>query len=426
MKKIFFLTILLTLVLACGKKENVSKANSEKVVTVWAWDKNFNVSIMEKAAKKYEASNPGVKIEVVDYAQSDIVTKLNIGLSSGAGKGLPEIVLIEDYSAKKYISSYPGYFANLKGEIDHSKFADYKVEAMTEKDGIYGIPFDSGVTGFFYRKDILEKAGFKEKDLNNITWNRFVEIAKIVREKTGVHMIPGDLLGDAGLLRIMMQSAGKWYFDKDGNVDIANNMALKEAFKVMQAFHKNNVMKATSGWGEWVGAMNKGESASVVTGIWIMGSIKAETSHKGLWSIANTPRLANVNNAVNASNLGGSSWYVLEKSPNRDIAIDFLNTIYAGDNEFYQQILVENGAMGTYLPSQQGSAYTQKDEFFGGQAIYQDFSKWVKEIPAVNYGAFVNEADSVVLAALRRVINENANIDSSLKRAEDELKAIIK
>lgn len=423
MKKLFFLTVLLVTVLACGK--NANKSNDE-VVTVWAWDRNFNVSIMEKAAKKYEATNPGIKIEVLDFARADIETKLNIGLSSGARSGLPEIVLIEDYSAKKYISSYPGYFSNLKGKIDHSKFADYKVEAMTEKGGIYGVPFDSGVTGFFYRKDIMEKAGFTDQDLNNITWERFIEIAQVVRKKTGVHMVPGDLLGDAGLLRIMMQSAGQWYFDRNGNVNIANNQALKEAFKVMQAFEKNNVMRPTSGWGEWVGAMNKGEAASVVTGIWIMGSIKAETAHNALWRIASTPKLNNINNAVNASNLGGSSWYVLEKSPNRDIAIDFLNTIFAGDNEFYQQILVENGAMGTYLPSQKGSAYLQRDEFFGGQAVYEDFSKWVQKIPAVNYGAFVSEADSVVLAALRRVINENESIDASLKRAENELKAIIK
>lgn len=429
MKKLVVVLAVAILAVACGKKE-VAKEEAapagKKVVKVWAWDKNFNIYAMQQAEKKYEALHPDVDIQVVDYAQADIITKLNTSLSAGTTDGLPEIVLIEDYSAKKFITSYPGNFADLKGSIDHSKFASYKVEAMSDNGGIYGLPFDSGVTGFFYRKDLLEKAGFKAEDLNNITWDKYVEIGKAVKAKTGVDMVAGDMTGDAGLLRIMMQSAGKWYFDKDGNVSIANNDALKSAFKVMQAFKKNNTMKPTSGWGEWVGAINKSETASVVTGIWIMGSVKAATDQSGKWSVAATPKLADVATSVNASNLGGSSWYVMEKSPNKDAAIDFLKTVWAGDDEFYQQILTDIGAMGTYLPSQSGASYSKADEFFGGQTVYQDFSKWVKEIPAVNYGSYVNEADAAVLNALKLVLEGKASIDDALKAAEEEVKAQIR
>ncbi len=253
MKKLLSILIMLLLFVSCNsKKENVGRTkDGKKIVTVWAWDKNFNIYAMEKAEKLYEAQHPDVDIQVVDYAQPDILTKMNAGLSSGVSEGLPDIVLIEDYNAKKFITSYPGSFANLKGKIDHSKFATYKVEAMTEKDGIYGVPFDSGVTGFFYRKDIMEKAGYKAEDLTNITWDKFIEIGKNVKAKTGIDMTAGDLTGDAGLIRIMMQSAGKWYFDKDGNVTIANNDALKAAFNIMKKFNDNKTLKPTQGWGEW-------------------------------------------------------------------------------------------------------------------------------------------------------------------------------
>jgi len=428
MKKLVILATVAILLVACGKKEtkveeSKAVATEKKVVTVWAWDKNFNVFAMQKAEKIYEANHPDVDIQVVDYAQADIITKLNTGLSAGAVEGLPEVVLIEDYSAKKFLSSYPGNFADLKGSIDHSKFANYKVEAMTDNGGIYGVPFDSGVTGFFYRKDLMEKAGFKAEDLSNITWDKFVEIGKVVKAKTGVDMVAGDLTGDAGLIRIMMQSAGKWYFDKSGNVDIANNDALKASFEVMKKFKANKTMKATSGWGEWVGAINKSESASVITGIWIMGSVKAAADQSGKWAVANTPKLAGVASSINASNLGGSSWYVLEKSPNKDAAIDFMKTVWAGDDAFYQGILTEIGAMATYLPSQAGEAYNKADEFFGGQTVYQDFSKWVKEIPSVNYGAYVSEADAAVLNALKAYLDGKATVDAALKTAEEEVKA---
>lgn len=430
MKKLLILAITAVALMSCGKqqeaKETGKSEGGKKVVTVWAWDKNFNISIMEKAEKKYEATHPDVDIQVVDYAQADIITKLNTGLSSGAGKGLPEIVLIEDYAAKKFITSYPGYFANLKSSIDYSQFAPYKVQAMTDGDGVYGIPFDSGVTGFFYRKDLMEKAGIKPEELKDITWNKFVEIGKVVKEKTGVSMVPGDMMGDAGLLRIMMQSAGKWYFDKDGNVTIANNDALKAAFEVMKKFKENGTMKATSGWGEWVGAMNKGEAASVVTGMWIMPSIKAAADQSGNWALTSTPKLDGVASSVNSSNLGGSSWYVLEKSPSKDAAIDFLKTIYAEDKDFYQQILKENGALCTYIPSQSGTAYAEADPFFGGQTVYKDLAESVGKIPAVNYGSYVSEADAAVLNALKAVLENNTPIDVALKAAEEEVKAQVR
>ena len=48
-----------------------------------------------------------VEIEIVDYAKSDIETKLHTNLSTGSTKNLPDIVLMEDYSAQKYLNSYP-------------------------------------------------------------------------------------------------------------------------------------------------------------------------------------------------------------------------------------------------------------------------------------------------------------------------------
>jgi lactose/L-arabinose transport system substrate-binding protein len=37
---------------------------------------------------------------------------------------------------------------------------------------------------------------------------------------------------DNGLVRVMMQSGGRWYFDKDGKLDIKGNPALKAALEI--------------------------------------------------------------------------------------------------------------------------------------------------------------------------------------------------
>jgi len=276
---------------------------------------------MQEAAARYQKINPNVEFDIVSMAKADVEQKLNTILASGVKTALPEIVLIEDYNAQKYLQSYPGSFADLTKQFNYSEFAPYKVKLMTLNNKVYGVPFDSGVTGWFYRRDYLEQAGFKASDLENITWDRFIEIGKVVKAKTGKYMIAADPY-DGGLMRTLLQSAGTWYFDSNGKPYIANNPVLKEAVKLYKEIRDSGIAKEVSGWNEWVGSFNNGDSASVITGVWIVGSIKAEKSQSGKWAVTSVPRM-NIKGAVNASNLGGSSWYVLQNSKNKDVAIEY-------------------------------------------------------------------------------------------------------
>ncbi len=56
----------------------------------------------------------------------------------------------------------------------------------------------------------------------NLTWDRFIEIGKDVKAKTGHEMMALDS-NDGGLIRIMMQSGGQWYFNEDGSLNITGN-----------------------------------------------------------------------------------------------------------------------------------------------------------------------------------------------------------
>jgi lactose/L-arabinose transport system substrate-binding protein len=429
-KKILSLILVTSMVLAgCGnsanteKKETTKDDTSPKVITVWAWDKNFNIPIMEEAAKVYSADHKDVTIKVVDYAKLDVETKLQTGLVAGADT-LPDITLVEDYNAQKYLTSYPGKFADLTGKIPHSDFAQYKVDAVTVEDKIYAVPFDSGVSGMFFRTDILAEAGYKPEDMKDITWDQFIKIGKDVKAKTGKAMISMDVYNDAAILREMIQSCGQWYFDIDGNVTIANNKSLVEAVTKYKELQESGIVKNTVGWGDWVASMNKGDVATVNTGVWIIGSIKAATDQSGKWGVAAFPRLS-TSNSVNATNLGGSSWYVLNDSKNKDVAIDFLKTVYGGNNDFYQKILVDKGAVGTYIPSQTGAAYSAEDPFFGGQKIFEDFSGWMKKIPGVSYGSYSVEGDQAIMAQMKDILDGKITVEEGLKTAEEQLKSQI-
>lgn len=379
-----------------------SPGASAKEVTIWAWDPNFNIAIMQEAGRRYTAKHPGTTFKIVDMAKADLEQKLQTTLASGATKTLPDIVLVEDYNAQKYLRSFPGAFEPMSGVVNYSGFAKYKVDLMTVNGKVYGLPFDSGVTGMFYRKDLLAKAGFSDKDMQNITWDRYIEIGKKVTAATGKKMLGIDP-NDNSLVRIMMQSAGRWYFDKDGKLDIKNNAALKAALEVEAKLFKAGIVKPTAGWPEYVGAVNAGDVATITTGVWITGTVKSEKSQAGLWGVAATPSLG-IPGATNASNLGGSSWYVLSSGKEKALAVDFLNEIYAKDVDFYQTILQSRGAVGTLMASRDGKEYAAADPFFGGAKVWQQFSDYLVKVPSVNYGIYTYEADAAMAAQLPGLI----------------------
>jgi len=388
-------------------------AASAGEISVWVWDANFNGNAMREAAAIYTADHPDVTINVDDTAsQDDIRAKLQTQLLAGSTDGLPDIVLIQDDIAQKYLQSFPGAFEPLSDKIDMSLFASYKVAAATLDGTSYSVPFDSGVTGLFYRSDYLEAAGFTAADLENITWDKLVEIGTTVKEKTG-HLLLDLDLNDTGVLRMMMQSAGEWYFNEDGSLNIVDNAPLKKALETYAKFYQADLVKPVSGWAEYTGAFTSGEVAMVPVGVWITATIKANADQSGLWGVAPIPRL-DMEGSVNASNQGGSSWYVLASSDNKEESVDFLKTVWGGDVDFYQKILVNQGAVGSLLSAREGAAYKESDEFFGGAPVWQNFSTWLSQIPSVDYGVFTAEVDAAIQAQLPTII-QGGDIDAALE-----------
>ncbi len=435
MKKLLALLLAMAMVFslaACGQEDEPAGDNAateapavdeKQTVTIWAWDPNFNIAIMEKAKDIYRVDNPNVEFEIVDMAKGDLEQKLHTNLASGVTDDLPDIVLIEDYNAKKYLEAYPGSFEALTDKINYDNFVDYKVELMTIDGQVYGIPFDSGVAGMYYRTDILEAAGYTSEDMQNITWAKFMEIGQAVADKTEFKMLATDP-NDGGLIRIMLNGTGSWYFDGEGNPTVANNPAMVEAAAVYAEIVNSDYVKHTAGWGEWVGSVNSGDVATITTGVWITGTVKAGEGQEGLWNVAPVPRLS-VDGAVNASNLGGSSWYVLSSSEEKAATIDFLSTIYDAETPFYQEILVENGAVASYIPSQSGEAYTAPDPFFKDQKLFEDFGKWMQEIPAIDYGLYTYEADSAIMKYMADVYSDKMTPAEAMEAAEKQLSSQI-
>ncbi|EKI0112400.1 ABC transporter substrate-binding protein, partial [Klebsiella pneumoniae] len=198
------------------------KNESDKIV-IWAFD--TSVVAAEEAVKAYKKDNPDVEFEVVEFSQDQLVQKFRVALASGSRKNLPNIIIEEDYNMQGYFKYYEDYFVDLSDHLDTDDYMDFKITSSTYNDKLLAVPYDSGVSALFYRLDIIQEAGYSEEDMQDLTWDEFIAIGEEVKTATGKPMLPispeGNIEG-----RVMLQSAGKWYYDLDGNLDITDNQAI--------------------------------------------------------------------------------------------------------------------------------------------------------------------------------------------------------
>ncbi|MBL4937111.1 carbohydrate ABC transporter substrate-binding protein [Clostridium sp. YIM B02515] len=424
------LTAVMTLGLAaCGKTTaDNTKAPADggkKKLVIWAWDGSFNIVAANEAKAIYQKENKDVDVEVVEMAQNDIVQKLNTNLSANSTEGLPNIVLVEDYRAQNFLNSYPDAFKDISGKVNNSDFMDYKIKPNSLSGKLYGLPFDSGVTALFYRTDLIEQAGYKKEDMNNLTWDKFIEIGKAVKAKTGKQMLTLDP-SDLGLIRVMLQSAGKWYVKDDGKtVDLADNQALKESIKTWKALMDSGIVKPITGWDNFVGAFQKGDVASVPTGCWISSSVMKAQDQSGKWAVTAIPRLSTVSSSVNASNLGGSSWYVLNKVGDSNLAADFLAKTFGSSKDLMNTLSQKINLVSTLKAASSTDNYNKAVDFYGGQKVLQDFATWSSKIPSVNYGTSTYNIEDILSGAVQNIVSKNADMDASLKDAQKQAEAAV-
>ncbi len=408
-----------------GSAGEANKAKPQKI-TVWCWDPNFNGYSMKKAAELYQQTHPEVTVEIVDVPDN-IEGKIEAGLQAG-GAGLPDIALFQDYIIEKFIKNYPGVFVDLQARgVDYSQFAQYKVAPMSKGNEVYGIPFDTGSTGLFLRADLIEEAGLNPLDYQKeMTWSEVITLGEKVKNKIGKPLL-AYIDTSSDFFRIMVQSTGTQFFKDDGSVDY-NTLGVRKSLEYLQELNNKGLLFRAEGRTNQIAAFNGGEAVGFMEALWIIGTLKTNPDYAGKWMVIPTPRVEGVDGARNASNNGGSSWYVFSSGKNADTAVDFLQTTWASSTpealEFYNTILKDVGAMGTFLPSRGGSNYVAEDDYFYmSQPVYKDFSTWMENVPVLYYTPNYEAMRTALNNAIQLMLSgELKTVDEVIARAESEYK----
>ena len=399
--------------------EAVEGSGGDNTLTVWTWDPNFNIYAIEKAAELYAADgHEGFTVQVEEVLSDDIETRLTTAVSAGDLSTLPDIFLMQDNSFQKYATNYPDLFTDLTDSgIDFSQFSEAKVAYSTVDGKNLGIPFDNGAVINAIRTDLIEQAGLTLEDFTDITWSQYMELAKQVLDATGVPMLTAQA-GSPDLIMEMLQSCGASLFNEDGSVNIVGNDALKECMEIYAQMVADGTLVEVTDWDQYIASLNNGTAASALNGCWIIASITPQEDQSGNWQITNMPKLEKQDNATNYSNNGGSSWVISSNCANTDLAIDFMNSTFAGSTELYDD-LIQKGALATWAPAGDSEAYAQPVEFFANQEVYALIVDYATKTPSNITGPFYYDARDAVGVALSNIIQSGADMDSEIASAQE-------
>lgn len=403
-----------------GTDENAGGGSSDdNTLTVAAWDPAFNISALKAAEADYQENvNKDFKLEIKEQSGSqDIETLVTTAASSGNYDTLPDMVLFQDHWIQQYVRDYPDAWQDVNDiDINWDDFYAEKIDYSTIEGKHYGVPLDGGTVISAYRVDLLEEAGYSIDDMKGITWEKFIEVGKAVKEKTGKALLCMNSDGN-DLVYMMLQAEGVSQF-KDGKPNITGNDTLKQIVQIIVDMTKEGVLLLPNSWSDYTDSAIQGDQvAGVINGNWIIPTIQKVEANSGKWEITTMPTLKGGEGY--ASN-GGSSLYITANCKKTDLAKDFLAYTFGKSTVTYDKALKDGGVVSTYIPAGKSEVYNEGVEFFNNTPIYAQISEMGSHVKIIEQSPYHYTCREKLGAAIINIVN-GGDIDEELKNAEDQL-----
>jgi lactose/L-arabinose transport system substrate-binding protein len=399
---------------------SANKARDEKItLTIWSWD--VALKQLQASAEKFQETYPDVEFVFEEMGTEQIYTKLSTGLATGNGLG--DIITLEGEQLSGFATKFPEGFLDLSDIVKSENFLPVKMGEVTLNSKVNGFPWDAGPMAMFYRTDYFEQAGVKAEDI--VTWDDFIEAGKKItatcKTPNGdpVKMLP-IAPTNTNFFRTLLLELGQGLFDADGNTSLNTPAAIK-ALELEKQIFNSGIALDYNGWDEYEGTVANESVATIPEAVWMIGTIKDKAPQtSGKWGVMKLPSYST--GESNGTTNGGSLLAINGKTKNAEMAKKFVE--FAMTEE---QLLVDGfvnyGLYPSYIPIYENTIFTEGDEFFGGQKVYQIFIESGKTIPTLNYTQNFSEALDSTGSAVSKVLLKNEDTTNTLNNLQDELVA---
>jgi len=184
--KILIITMMLMLLVAplFANSQSEAEATEEVVLQYWSWDPELKTR-NETMIEKFEAVNPGIKIEMTTIEPKEYWTKIRIMASQ---QNLPDVFnlsagYLEEWAQNGLLLDLGSFIDN---DLDKNTFYMNLFDAVKElsgTDSYYAFPYALVTTCMYYNKDLFDEAGISYPD-SDWTWTDFRDAAiKLTKDK---------------------------------------------------------------------------------------------------------------------------------------------------------------------------------------------------------------------------------------------------
>lgn len=383
-------------------------------ITVWSWD--VAATALTRLGAEFEEANPGTTINVVDVGYDNAYDKLSVGFQ--AGSGLPDLVTIETDRAPGYINEFPTGLADLTPVLGDKEadFDPFKWSAQSDKDGALKVaPWDSGTVGLFYRSDYFADAGIDPADI--ATWDELVAAGEAIKEKSGHTLMSLDVATGGGF-QMLLQQQGQGLFNDAGEITVGSPESV-EALTLLQTINEKGLLKNVTGWDGRVTSAKDGDSAVTPEAVWWIGTLLGDAPElSGSYGVTELPAFAA--DGVRTSNSGGSGLAIPTQAKNPNLAAAFLDYTLA-DTDNQASMMVNEGLFPSYLPALETEFFSEPQEYFGGQKVYELFAEQTANIPPITFTTDNAEASDIVANAVVAAVLNGADPATVLNDAAQQI-----
>jgi multiple sugar transport system substrate-binding protein len=402
--------------LAAGAIVSISLAQDKKVITIAAFPSLDDA--VKIALPGFKKLHPDWDIQLTALQYGDHHAALTTALATG--QGLHDIEAVE--------IGFIGKFAEGGGLEDLSKapynadqykklFVDYTVAQATSSDGRFvGMPTDIGPGTFFYRKDILDKAGVKAEDMRS--WEGYIAAGKKIHAMDKSIFLINDAAGVARLvIRTNLKGTEGIYFDKSGkNLVGPENARFVRALTLAKQVREAGLDAKIGEWSnEWYDGFKNGTVATQFSGAWLLGHFMnwMAPNTKGLWRVQNLP-------GGGFASWGGSFYTIPTASKNKAEAWEFIKYMTL-DRDTQLAAFKGNGAFPALKSAWNDNAFSEPVEFLGGQKARQLWKDTANKIPGIDVNKYDSVAETIFSTALGQVLDEGKDIKAALTEAKAEI-----
>jgi len=398
MSKSKFAVLLVLCMLMIGVNV-VSYAQEEVTLTAWTHDQLY-IDYFESRLAEFQALHPEIKLTFEPTIDSS--APQNALNAIAAGEMGPDLLGLERGQFPNYMRNgiIADYFLDLTDRIgdERSKYAEGRWTIYSYEGRLYGVESSLTASVLYYQPAVFEAAGVEVPT----TWEQ-------VLSETGPALAAnGDAFtfatNDGSWFQMYFNQRGGAIFNEAGEFvmgdEVNRPLAIEVATFVQQAV-ANGTFMVVLGGDVWSGATiptayEEGRLAgTVMPDWWASCCLKPGVPDmEGKWAVAAPPVWEDGGWAT--LNWGGTGWVVNSKSPNAELAWEFLEFMYLGKESQIKRFQLIN-MFPTMFEAANDPAVTElEDPFFGNQTLGEIYAELAPEVPVWYQSPFGSVANTAL------------------------------